>query len=697
MLLFYSTCTSLDEERTIETEGAVSRQLTTYSIGKRTILTMAASSNRSWMSSSSVGSRDRDDEDDCCSMDSSGNGLNTSSVNSSFTRKSSRDRYNHYRRDPPTKVKPWMRDLSVTSSKGAVSRVGRFSARGGGFAVSEGREQQHQQHHTTSMPSSGSVSSASSYHSKNSGVMPTNKPLPQEIGSSFSSHQIHEQKEEVRQEEEQPGTEKAEQDESPEQSQEVACATTAATDPRPRGEETVAKSGDDADTADTEAETAIENQESDSPETEIATENAEPVEEKIKSEEIDSAAADESKNTEHEKVAENEKDAKREDATLTEEAEVPTEEPASDQKLSEVEVPTDPKEGKICTNEDAEGQRIEAIKEIKDEESSQEIKLQNANNAATSEQGTIHTDETQIASVVPVVAPSDEAIEKESDSTPPDKEMANDTIPAPLVENSAGEEIPTTSIDDDSQLSHHPQESNACVKQEEEENAPNKGSQPTTMEVYDELPTYQPSTYNPMASVAPKKNNAPVPVSAYSTLDKPTPMVATHGALLNDAIEEASEEETSFDEAEEARAEKDSDFGPDDDNNVGLDEFLDAREEAIVEEEEIQLEDLVPPHVTDLEQQMDLSIDNACQPDLAAAAFAEEDTPVVARKKTDSGGSLQSSKADEKEEADENDEDAEFYEMVRLFLFGQPRKPCENHADAFAFTSLECSGPDAFH
>ena len=151
------------------------------------------SSNRSWISStSSAGSspsRDQDDDhDDCQSMDSFQRDQNTTntSMNSKNTNRSQSsrggDRYNHYRRDAPTRVKPWMRDKAVggpnrsTSDTTTGNRVSRFRAAGSSA-----------RHHSTNgslggaSMSVGSNSCANSVCSTSSFPEQQQQPLPLEV------------------------------------------------------------------------------------------------------------------------------------------------------------------------------------------------------------------------------------------------------------------------------------------------------------------------------------------------------------------------------------------------------------------------------------------------------------------------------------------------------------------------------------
>jgi hypothetical protein len=66
------------------------------------------SNNRSWISSSSLGDDESTEGESHNTSANSGGGLQR--------KKSRGDRYNHYRRETPGKVRPWMRDKAVTGS-----------------------------------------------------------------------------------------------------------------------------------------------------------------------------------------------------------------------------------------------------------------------------------------------------------------------------------------------------------------------------------------------------------------------------------------------------------------------------------------------------------------------------------------------------------------------------------------------------
>lgn len=76
-------------------------------------------------------------------------------------------------------------------------------------------------------------------------------------------------------------------------------------------------------------------------------------------------------------------------------------------------------------------------------------------------------------------------------------------------------------------------------------------------EFYDVLPTIRPSTYNPMAATCYTPTTASSTdvglMSTFASLKKSIPMVQTPAGILNDAIAEASDEETSFDDHDNTR------------------------------------------------------------------------------------------------------------------------------------------------
>lgn len=155
-----------------------------------------SNNNRSWVSSaSSVGSSaSRDQEDE--SMDQLLNTSTSSKNNRSHQSSASRggDRYNHYRRDAPARVKPWMRDKGANSgsSSGNANAPAGISNR-----VSRFRGSRSNSNHSTNNNSFGaagtlsepnscanSVCSTSSFSDTAAATLPTHQrrpSFPQEV------------------------------------------------------------------------------------------------------------------------------------------------------------------------------------------------------------------------------------------------------------------------------------------------------------------------------------------------------------------------------------------------------------------------------------------------------------------------------------------------------------------------------------
>ncbi|CAB9509835.1 expressed unknown protein [Seminavis robusta] len=454
--------------------------------------------NRSWLSSSSFGS-----QDDLSTEDNHNHNNHHASFGSA--RKPSRDRYNHYRRDGPAKVRPWMRDKKAVTGSSSSGRLASSAFRVGSRPV------------LLSEATSGSVCSNSCGNSVSSqssfpDQQQQQRPLPREVGAApVSSKSVLSMASAEREEDVSMLTLK----------EDVSMITTSVA-------------------AEEEDETSTKQQP-----TCVAEESYLTVEEPVISHHGDKPAAD------TQSVQLSVEAVQDENATVDSDGESA---PDSPPPL----VPSlDDEDDEEATNDDAskhdnkdnqEKTAVEAEKIVESESSPQEEATSTEIVPEPPSDSAAANDNADPVEMAPKETDPAPALDKKEETSPFDEEtVATNDIDIPetnhpeeAVQTTVEPEIPAsepvstsmpTAPEEPPKTMRDPHEHHEEKSQKEEE-------------VYDVLVPVQPTSYNPMAF------QRPTSVAAYATLEKPTPLVKEQAALLNDAIHEVAseEEQESFDE-----------------------------------------------------------------------------------------------------------------------------------------------------